>query len=57
MAKPRILVTRRWPEKVEAKLAERLGYLKETGLDIELLGEQPGERCRYLIGANPTGLM
>ena len=25
-----------------AKLAERLGYLKETGLDIELLGEQPG---------------
>ena len=25
-----------------AKLAERLGYLKETGLDIELLGERPG---------------
>lgn len=25
-----------------AMLAERLGYLKETGLDIELLGEQPG---------------
>ena len=25
-----------------AKLAERLGYFKETGLDIELLGEQPG---------------
>lgn len=25
-----------------AKLAERLGYLKETGLDIELLGEKPG---------------
>lgn len=25
-----------------AKLAEQLGYLKETGLDIELLGEQPG---------------
>ena len=25
-----------------AKLAERLGYLKETGLDIELLSEQPG---------------
>jgi NitT/TauT family transport system substrate-binding protein len=25
-----------------AKLAEQLGYLKETGLDIELVGEQPG---------------
>ncbi len=31
MAKPRILVTRRWPEKVEAKLAERFDLTLNTG--------------------------
>jgi NitT/TauT family transport system substrate-binding protein len=36
-----------------AKLAEQLGYLKETGLEIELIGENPGvnPETRMLSGA------
>ena len=59
MAKPRVLVTRRWPQAVEAKMAEVFDLelnRADTPLGVSELKDALGQYDAVLLKINPYAL-